>query len=93
MTTDNAHKAPLIVHTAAGVFVQANSQTLEFEPEGVAAVEGAVNVEGVGTCWYIAGIAPGTTTLTVHAGLSSASVEVTVSAAPLALEFGPAVPR
>lgn len=90
---NTAQKAPLIVHTATGQYVPANGQTLTFAPEGIAAVEGAVEVPDVGTCWYIAGIAPGTTTLTVSGGGSSATLEIEVSVAPLSVELGSSVPR
>ena len=93
MTTDTTHKAPLIVHTAAGTFVPANSQVVTFDPVGIAAVEGAVDVPGEGTCWAIAGLAAGTTTLTVSGVGSTGTLTVTVTAAPLALTLGPAIPR
>ncbi len=88
-----AVKAPLIVHTAAGVFVEANSQVLTFAPEGVAAVEGAVAVPNVGTCWYIAGLTVGSTALTIVGGGSSVTITVDVGAAPLVAVLGDAVPR
>ena len=93
MALDTAHKAPLIVHTAAGVFVEANAQTLTFAPVGIAAVEGAASVPDVGTCWFIAGVSVGSTDLTIVGAGSSVTITLDVGAAPLVAELGEAVPR
>jgi hypothetical protein len=47
----------------------------------------------VGTCWFVEGVSAGTATLTVTGAGSSATVAVNVSAAPLAVTFGAAVPK
>ena len=90
---DTATKAPLIVRTAAGVVVEANGTTLAFDPEGIVAVEGIVVVPDVGTCLYLAGIAPGSTVLTITGGGSTGTLPINVAAAPLVVGLGDAVPR
>lgn len=88
-----ATKAPLIVHTAAGVFVGGNSQTLTFDPEGIAAKGAGVDIPNLGTCWYIVGLAVGSTVLTVSGAGSSATLPIAVAAAPLDVMLGDPVPR
>lgn len=91
---DTAHKVAVIVRTAAGSFVPANNQTWTFAPEGIAAKEGAVDVpEAGGTCWYLSGVAAGETQLTIAGSGSSVTIPVTVTTAPLVVEFGTPVAR
>lgn len=93
ISIDTAHKVPVIVRTASGAFVPAGNQQWSLSPENIAAADGTVTVAGAGECYYLAGVTPGTTTLTITGGGSSATVDVTVTKAPLVVDFGPPVAR
>ena len=93
ISIDTAHKVPVIVRTASGQFVPAGNQQWSLSPENIAGAEGTSTVPGVGECYYLAGVAAGTTTLTITGGGSSVTVDVTVTKAPLLVEFGQPVAR
>ena len=90
-TLNTTQAAPLIVSPGGDAQYLADDITaITFDPEGVCAVEGD---DGAGHA-LIAGVAAGTTTVTVRALGNTGTLDVTVTAAPpLWVGLGEARPR
>lgn len=88
---DTAHKAPLIVATAAGVSL-GNEFNADADPDGVIEF-GSFGPDGL----PVIGVAAGSTVITVegtgqYAGMSG-TIEVEVTDAPLQVSLGPLQPK